>query len=55
VLRNELLLMARLDAEPHDIECRHIILPTGEGTKIAQIFCYAQASIPRWLLLFSGA
>ena len=28
VLRNELILMARLDAEPHDIECRHVVLPT---------------------------
>ena len=28
VLRNELLLMAGLDSKPHDIECRHIVLPT---------------------------
>jgi hypothetical protein len=28
VLRNELVLMARLYAEPHDIECRHVVLPT---------------------------
>lgn len=27
VLRNELLLMTWLDAEPHNIECRHDILP----------------------------
>ena len=28
VLRYELLLMAGLDAKPHDIECRHIVHPT---------------------------
>jgi len=46
VLRNELLLMTRLDAEPHDIECRHVILPT-VGIKIALNFCHAQASKDR--------
>jgi hypothetical protein len=28
VPRNELLLMTRLDPEPHDIERRHLVLPT---------------------------
>jgi hypothetical protein len=28
VLRNELLLMAGFDSKPHDIKCRHIVLPT---------------------------
>jgi hypothetical protein len=28
VLRNELLLMARFDPEPHDIKCCHLVLPT---------------------------
>ena len=28
MLRNELLLMAELNTKPHNIECRHIVLPT---------------------------
>jgi hypothetical protein len=28
VPRRELVLMATLDAKPHDIKCRHIVLPT---------------------------
>src|SRR5262245_43689389 len=34
VLGNKLLLMARFDADPHDIKCRHVVLPTLEAHKI---------------------
>ena len=39
VLRNELLLVAGLDTKPHDIECRHIVLPTAVCAAVTEAPC----------------
>src|SRR5262249_18479117 len=51
VLRNELLLMARLNPEAHDIECCHFVLPAPKTQNCIDFLISASAAVGAKVLL----